>query len=308
MTDKALRPELERSAIERGLHVGLAEPPSLLAALAHASHEYRNSHQILDEDSTALPTLVLTDVSVSFGDALAVHNVTLEIPPRRVTALVGPSGCGKTTLLRAINRLHDHTSGVVRGSIRLGEIDIYGPGTAPELIRGRVGMVFQRPNPFPTMNVWDNVVAGLRLNGIRDKALLRDAGELALRRAALWDIVKDRLREPALRLSGGQQQRLCIARALAVEPDVLLMDEPCSALDPVATAKIENLMRELASEITIVLVTHNMFQAARVADFAAVFLMDDDRVGELVETGPARTIFDQPSDPRTKAYVEGRIG
>ncbi len=284
-----------------------SESPSVLGVLARASHESDGTLRSSGANSHGR-TLLLEDVSVSFGDAVAVRDVTLEIPPQRVTALVGPSGCGKTTLLRAINRLHDHTSGIVRGSIRLGDIDVYGAGTAPELIRRRIGMVFQRPNPFPTMNVFDNVVSGLRLNGIRDKALLREAGELALRRAALWDIVKDRLREPAVRLSGGQQQRLCIARALAVEPDVLLLDEPCSALDPVATAKIENLMRDLSREVTIVLVTHNMFQAARISDLAAVFLMGDDRVGELVECGTTQTIFNDPSDPRTKAYVEGRIG
>lgn len=288
--------------------VGHAETPSILGALANASHESRKIHPISVTELGESRALELEDVSVSFGDVVAVRNVSLRIAPQQVTALVGPSGCGKTSLLRAINRLHDHTNGVVRGSIRLGDMDLYGPGVAPELVRGRIGMVFQRPNPFPTLNVFENVVAGLRLNGIRDRALLKDAAEFALHRAALWDIVKDRLKEPALRLSGGQQQRLCIARALAVEPDVLLMDEPCSALDPVATAKIENLMRELASEITIVLVTHNMFQAARVSDHAAVFLMGDDRVGELVETGTTRELFTEPSDPRTKAYVEGRLG
>jgi phosphate transport system ATP-binding protein len=303
----ALRTVVEPSKTEGDSRASAdsAEPRSVLGTLAHAADGLRRDLAISE---TERPMLVLEGVSVSFGDMLAVRNVTLNIPPRHITAIVGPSGCGKTTLLRAINRLHDHTNGVVRGSIRLGGIDVYGPDTAPELIRRRVGMVFQRPNPFPTMNILENVIAGLRLNGIRDKALLQEASELALRRAALWDIVKDRLREPALRLSGGQQQRLCIARALAVEPDVLLMDEPCSALDPVATAKIESLMRDLASEITIVLVTHNMFQAARVSDFAAVFLMGDDRVGELVEMGPTRAIFNDPFDPRTKAYVEGRIG
>lgn len=310
MTIKAPEPELELSDVD-GASRDSSRPgdhPSILGALALAAREESGERPTSEMSDTRSRTLLLEDVSVSFGEVVAVRNVTLEIPPRRVTALVGPSGCGKTTLLRAINRLHDHTNGVVRGSIHLGEIDVYGSGTAPELIRGLIGMVFQRPNPFPTMSVFDNVVAGLRFYGVRDKSLLQEAGELALRRAALWDIAKDRLREPALRLSGGQQQRLCIARALAVEPDVLLMDEPCSALDPVATAKIENLMRELAREITIVLVTHNMFQAARVSDYAAVFLMGDDRIGELVETGTTSTIFNQPSEPRTKAYVEGRIG
>jgi phosphate transport system ATP-binding protein len=254
------------------------------------------------------PALTLEDVSVTFGDHTAVRNVTLAIPRRQVTALVGPSGCGKTTLLRAINRMHDHTDGQVKGRIRVGDFDVYGPESRPELIRSRIGMVFQRPNPFPTMSVYDNVVSGLRLNGIRNKRLLRLAAENALHQAALWDIVKDRLNQPATRLSGGQQQRLCVARALAVEPDILLMDEPCSALDPVATAKIEDLISRLASDISVVLVTHNMFQATRVSHQTAVFLLGDDRVGELAEVGATHEIFDNPTDPRTRAYVTGHIG
>jgi len=256
----------------------------------------------------AEPAVTLEDVKVSFGDHVAVRNVTLALAAHQVTALVGPSGCGKTTVLRAINRLHDHTGGRVEGTIRLGGVDVYAPDTDPELIRARIGMVFQRPNPFPTMSILDNVISGLRFNGIRNKAMLREAAESALRHAALWDIVKDRLNQTALRLSGGQQQRLCIARALAIEPDVLLMDEPCSALDPIATAKIEDLITNLASEVTIVLVTHNMFQAARVSDNAAVFLLDEDRVGELVEVGPTLEIFDSPSNERTKQYVTGHVG
>jgi phosphate transport system ATP-binding protein len=249
----------------------------------------------------------IEDVSVVFGDHVAVRNVSLELPARQVTTLVGPSGCGKTALLRAINRMHDHTGGVVHGRIRLGDLDIYGAGVRPELVRGRIGMVFQRPNPFPTLSVFENVVAGLRLAGVRNKKLLRQAAENALHHAALWDIVKDRLHQPAVRLSGGQQQRLCIARALAVEPELLLMDEPTSALDPVATAKIEDLIIQLAPHITIVLVTHDMFQAQRVSDQAAVLLLGEDRVGELVEVGPADLIFQQPTNPRTKAYVSGRL-
>jgi len=256
----------------------------------------------------AKAAVTLEKVSVSFGDHVAVRNVTLSLPERQVTALVGPSGCGKTTVLRTINRLHDHTGGRVEGSVHLGEVDVYAPDTDPELVRARVGMVFQRPNPFPTMSILDNVTSGLRFNGIRNKTLLREAAEAALRHAALWDIAKDRLHQTALRLSGGQQQRLCIARALAIEPDVLLMDEPCSALDPIATAKIEDLITHLASEVTIILVTHNMFQAARVSDNAAVFLLDDDRVGELVEYGATVEIFDTPSDERTLRYVTGHVG
>ena len=253
------------------------------------------------------PAVTLTNVSVSFGDHVAIRDVSLALPARQVTTLVGPSGCGKTALLRAINRMHDHTGATIEGTIRLGDLDIYGPSVRPELIRGRIGMVFQRPNPFPTMSVFDNVVSGLRLNGVRNKKILRAAAESALHHAALWDIAKDRLDQPATRLSGGQQQRLCIARALAVEPELLLMDEPCSALDPVATGKIEDLIVHLAPHVTIVLVTQDMFQAARVSDQAALFLMGDDRVGELVEAGPASQVLGHPKDPRTTAYVTGRV-
>lgn len=254
------------------------------------------------------PALTLDDVSVAFGDHTAVRNVTMTVPARQVTALIGPSGCGKTTVLRAINRMHDHTGAAVRGTIRVGDLDVYETNARPELIRSRIGMVFQRPNPFPTMSIYDNAISGLRLNGIRNKKMLRQAAESALHQAALWDIVKDRLNEPATRLSGGQQQRLCVARALAVEPEILLMDEPCSALDPIATAKVEDLITRLAADVTIVLVTHNMFQATRVSQNTAVFLLGDDRVGELVETGATPLIFDTPTDPRTRAYVTGHIG
>ncbi len=252
--------------------------------------------------------VTLENVSITFGDHVAVRNVSLEMPAHQVTALVGPSGCGKTSVLRAINRLHDHTGGVIRGNVRLGNLEVYGPDVQPEVLRSRIGMVFQRPNPFPTMSIFDNVISGLRFNGVRNKRLLRDMGIAALHNAALWDIVKDRLHQPASRLSGGQQQRLCIARALAIEPEVLLMDEPCSALDPVATAKIEHLIRHLSDEVTIALVTHNMFQAARVSDTVAVFLLGEDRVGELVEVGPTERVFDTPNDARTKAYVTGHVG
>ena len=254
------------------------------------------------------PALSFEDTSISFGSHVAVRGVTLAVPARQVTTLVGPSGCGKTTLLRAVNRLHDHVGGRVEGHVRLGDLDVYGAGTRAELVRSRVGMVFQRPNPFPTMSIYDNVVSGLRFAGIHKKSVLREAAEHALRQAALWDLVEHRLNQPAVRLSGGQQQRLCIARALAVEPEVLLMDEPCSALDPIATAKVEQLITGLAREVTIVLVTHNMFQAARVSDYIAVLLMADDRVGELVEAGPAEQVLHSPSDPRTLDYVSGRVG
>ena len=254
------------------------------------------------------PALRFEDVTISFGTKPVVRGVNLEVPANQVTTLVGPSGCGKTTLLRAVNRLHDHLGGRVDGHIMLGELDVYANETRAELVRSRVGMVFQRPNPFPTMSIFDNVVSGLRFAGIRNRALLREAAEVALRQAALWDLVEHRLGEPAVRLSGGQQQRLCIARALAVQPEVLLMDEPCSALDPIATAKVEALITQLAREVTVVLVTHNMFQAARVSDFVAVLLMGDDRVGELVEAGPAEQVLHSPRSPRTLEYVSGRIG
>ncbi len=258
-------------------------------------------------DKTA--AVSLRNVDVSFGKHRVVRDVTLDLVRNRVTALVGPSGCGKTTILRAINRLHDDTGGKVTGHVLVGDLDVYARDTQAELVRSRVGMVFQRPNPFPTMTIYDNVVAGLRLNGVRSKAVLRDAAEAALHHAALWDLVKDRLHTPAVKLSGGQQQRLCIARALAVEPEVLLMDEPCSSLDPIATAKIEELITHLAADVTIGLVTHNMFQATRVSDYTAFFLLGEDRAtGELVEYGPTKMIFDAPLDPRTKAYVSGEVG
>jgi phosphate transport system ATP-binding protein len=252
--------------------------------------------------------LTLDGVSVTFGGHVAVRDVTLSLPRGKVTALVGPSGCGKTTVLRSINRMHDHTGAKVTGSIRLGEVDVYAPGVAAEEIRGRIGMVFQRPNPFPSMSTYDNVVSGLRLAGIRNKKRLRRAAEYALQQAALWDIVKDRLHQPAIRLSGGQQQRLCIARALAVEPEILLMDEPCSALDPVATAKVEDLIVSLTPDVTVVLVAHNMFQATRVSEHVAVFLLGDDGVGEVAETGLTREVFAAPSSERTRQYLEGHIG
>lgn len=254
--------------------------------------------------------LTFEGVTISFGSksTVVVRDVSFSVPERRVTSLVGPSGCGKTSVLRAVNRMHDLTGGHVQGHIYLKGADIYARGTVPEVVRSRVGMVFQRPNPFPTMSIYDNVVSGLRFSGARKRSVLRDAAEDALRHAALWDLVRHRLHAPALSLSGGQQQRLCIARALAVKPEVLLMDEPCSALDPIATAKIEALITQLASEVTIVLVTHNMFQATRVSDYVAVMLMGDDRVGELVETGPAQVVMNTPSDPRTLAYVSGKMG
>ncbi|GGK17781.1 phosphate import ATP-binding protein PstB [Deinococcus malanensis] len=250
------------------------------------------------------PLLTANDVSIFYGDKQAVKNVNLEFARGTVNALIGPSGCGKTTFLRAINRMHDLTPGArVTGRIVLDGQDVYEPGVDPVAMRRRVGMVFQKPNPFPTMSVFDNVVAGLKLAGMRDRRQLMEVAERSLRGAALWDEVKDRLSSPATGLSGGQQQRLCIARALAVEPEILLMDEPTSALDPASTARIEDLMTDLKKVTTIVIVTHNMHQAARVSDTTSFFL-----VGDMVEHGATAQIFQAPQDERTEAYVSGRFG
>jgi phosphate transport system ATP-binding protein len=273
---------------------------------------------MLDSPPTADPSSIgtavtLDHVTVTYGKVenakqVAVRDVNLELPRNQVTALLGPSGCGKTTILRSINRLHDHTTGKVTGTIRIGDLDVYARDTQPEIVRTRVGMVFQRPNLFPTLSIFDNVVSGLRMNGVKRREFLLEAAEAALRQAALWDSVKNRLGLPAVRLSGGQQQRLCIARALAVEPEVLLLDEPCSALDPLASAHIEELIVQLSAHITIALVTHNLFQATRISDRTAVFLLDDDNSGRLVESGPTVDVFSSPKDPRTEAYVTGHIG
>lgn len=248
--------------------------------------------------------LSVRDVNIDYSGKRAVQHVNLTIQAGTVNALIGPSGCGKTTFLRAINRMHDLTPGArVTGQILLGGEDIYGPGVDPVSMRRRIGMVFQKPNPFPTMSVFDNVVSGLKLAGLRDRDRLMEVAERSLRGAALWDEVKDRLKTPATGLSGGQQQRLCIARALAVEPEILLMDEPTSALDPASTARIEDLMTDLKKVTTIIIVTHNMHQAARVSDTTSFFLN-----GELVEHGPTEQLFTSPRDERTEAYVTGRFG
>jgi phosphate transport system ATP-binding protein len=251
----------------------------------------------------------LRDVAVAFNGRTAIRDVTFDVTSNRVTSLIGPSGSGKTTLLRALNRLHDLTkSAVVTGEIKLGDIDIYRDNLPTTLLRSRIGMVFQRPNPFPTMSIYDNVVSGLRFNGIRKKSLLDEAAESALMASALWDSVAPRMKAHAVTLSGGEQQRLCIARALAVEPEILLMDEPTSSLDPIATKAIEDLMGELKNRVTIIIVTHNMQQALRVSDDCAFLLMGDDRAGELIEFGPTSKIFTDPDDERTMNYIEGRFG
>ena len=243
-------------------------------------------------------------LSVYYGKVRAVNKVSLAIKSRKVTAIIGPSGCGKSTFIRCLNRMHEITPGArVEGKVLLDGVDLYGPGTDPVEVRRKVGMVFQKPNPFPTMSIRDNVVAGFRLNGGRDRRLNEEKVEKSLRMSALWDEVKDQLHKPGTSLSGGQQQRLCIARALAVEPEVLLMDEPCSALDPIATAKIEELIHELKDNVTTVIVTHNMQQAARVSDFTAFFYM-----GELVEFGVTSKIFTNPDKRQTEDYITGRFG
>ena len=251
----------------------------------------------------------LRDVAVAFDGRTAVRDATFDVVKNRVTSLIGPSGSGKTTLLRALNRLHDLTpSAKVTGEILLEGTDIYrGDITVTEL-RSRIGMVFQRANPFPTMSIYDNVISGLRLNGIRKKSLLDEVVEESLRGAAMWDEVNTRLKSAATGLSGGQQQRLCIARALSMKPEVLLMDEPTSALDPIATLRIEELMAELRQRVTIIIVTHNMQQASRISDDCAFLLMGDDRAGELIEFDTTEKIFNDPKDPRTVDYTKGRFG
>jgi phosphate transport system ATP-binding protein len=245
-------------------------------------------------------------LNVWYGKHQAIRDVSFTIPARRITAIIGPSGCGKSTLLRAINRMHDLTRDArVEGSIYRGEIDLYAPTTDPVWVRRHIGMIFQKPNPFPK-SIFENVAFGLRVNGYRGDIAARV--EEALRKAALWDEVKDKLQQNALALSGGQQQRLCIARAIALEPDILLMDEPCSALDPVATMRIEDLMIELAHTYTIVIVTHNMQQASRVSHYTAFLLAGEDRTGELIEYAPTRELFLRPRDRRTEDYITGRIG
>ncbi len=245
----------------------------------------------------------VSDLSVHYGALAAVAHVSLEVTAKGVLALIGPSGCGKSTFLRALNRMNDTVEGVrVTGKVTLDGQDIYGGDVDPVLVRRQVGMVFQKSNPFPK-SVFENVAFGLRIAGNTERRDMPSAVERALRQAALWDEVKDRLRESALSLSGGQQQRLCIARALAVEPNVLLMDEPASALDPIATAKIEDLVSELRQELTIVMVTHNMQQAARVSQRTAFFYM-----GRLVEVGDTPTIFTRPKEKETEDYITGRFG
>ncbi|MBM2853021.1 MAG: hypothetical protein HW420_1568 [Candidatus Nitrosotenuis sp.] len=248
--------------------------------------------------------MIAENVSVFYDDIEAVKNVTMKFKEKSVTSLIGPSGCGKTTFLRCLNRMHDMTKNArVRGRILLDGEDLYANDKDPIYHRRKVGMVFQKPNPFPTMSIYDNVAAGLRLNGVKDKKILDEIVEDSLKMAYVWDEVKDNLKKPAIELSGGQQQRLCIARALAIQPEVLLMDEPASALDPIATQKIEETITELAKEFTIIIVTHNMQQAVRVSNYTAFMYL-----GDLIEFDETKKIFTQPKNELTAKYVKGQFG
>ncbi|MGN6689219.1 MAG: phosphate ABC transporter ATP-binding protein PstB [Actinomycetales bacterium] len=255
-------------------------------------------------------SIEVRDLNVYYGAFRAVSDVTLSIDPRTVTAFIGPSGCGKSTVLRSLNRMHEVVPGAyIEGTVLLDHEDIYAPNVDPVNVRRTIGMVFQRPNPFPTMSIFDNVVAGLKLQGRRHRGDLEETAERSLRAANLWDEVKDRLNKPGGGLSGGQQQRLCIARAIAVEPEVLLMDEPCSALDPISTLAIEDLMTTLKERYTIVIVTHHMQQAARVSDRTAFFnLAGVGQPGRLVEIGDTKQIFSNPGQRATEDYISGRFG
>ena len=251
------------------------------------------------------PGIQVQDLNAWFGSTQALHGITLSMPEKHTTAIIGPSGCGKSTFVRCLNRMHETLPNTrVQGKVTVGDFDVYGKGVSPVTVRRRIGMVFQKPNPFPTMSIYDNVAAGLKLNGFGDRRQLDAVVERSLRQAALWDEVKDDIKKKSgASLSGGQQQRLCIARALAVEPEVLLMDEPASALDPISTSKIEDLIFELQKRYTVVIVTHNMQQAARVAEYTAFFLM-----GNLVEYDKTEKMFTKPADKRTEDYITGRFG
>jgi phosphate transport system ATP-binding protein len=249
----------------------------------------------------------LENVHCYYGSFMAVHDVTLPIYDKQITAIIGPSGCGKSTLLRSINRMNELVGGSVRGKLWLEDQDLYAPDVDPVKVRRRIGMVFQKPNPFPR-SIYENIAFGLRQHKLATKSEMDDQVESCLRRAALWDEVKHKLKTSALQLSGGQQQRLCIARTISLEPDVMLMDEPCAALDPIATGRIEDLIQELKQDYTIVIVTHNMQQASRASDYTVMMMMRDDRAGEMIEFGETNRVFTLPKDKRTEDYVSGRFG
>jgi phosphate transport system ATP-binding protein len=291
--------------------VGPYEPdPYLPNPVRHGARTDAGPDTAVLTPTAATPLLGLEaqNVSAWFSGRKVLERVSLHMEPGRVTALIGPSGCGKSTFLRILNRMHEMVKGAqLAGQVMLAGHDIYDPVVRPAEVRRRIGMVFQKPNPFPAMSIYDNVASGLKLSGIKTPDTA-DIVESSLRRAGLWEEVHRRLRSPGGALSGGQQQRLCIARSLAIAPDVLLMDEPCSALDPTSTNKIEETIAELSDQVTIVIVTHNMQQAHRVSDNCAFFLATHDTPGHIVESGPTQQIFERPVDPRTSDYVNGRFG
>jgi phosphate transport system ATP-binding protein len=294
---------LNRAMRESKSTVSPAEPTKPKRSTASKATAQTESPRNYAVGTSSGHRLTADTVSAFYGDNQAIREVSINYEPNQVTAMIGPSGCGKSTMLRCLNRMHEVIPGArAEGTVKLDDLDIYDGDVDPVAVRQAIGMVFQKPNPFPTMSIFDNVVSGLRLTR-RKGVNLDERAEKSLRGAGLWEEVKDRLGKPGMSLSGGQQQRLCIARAIAVEPEVLLMDEPCSALDPIATLKIEELMDELKERYTIVIVTHNMQQAARVADTTAFFLL-----GELVEHDQTEKIFTTPTDERTERYVTGKFG
>ena len=262
-----------------------------------------NKSSILSKRNEGIK-LSISSLNAWFGTKHALKNIDIDFKENCITALIGPSGCGKTTLLRCINRMHEMTPGAsVKGQIILDDLDIYGKSSDPVIVKRRMGMVFQKPNPFPTMSIYDNVASGLKLNGIKDKSLIKNIVQESLEGAGLWNEVKNELDKPGIGLSGGQQQRLCIARALAMQPEILLMDEPTSALDPIASSKIEELISELKEQLTVIIVTHNMQQAARVSDHTAFMYL-----GDLIEYGPTAQIFKNPQKDLTERYISGKFG
>jgi phosphate transport system ATP-binding protein len=268
---------------------------------ANSSVDYRLSR---DNNSQLGYKVSVKSLNSWFGEKQALKDINFSVKENTITSLIGPSGCGKTTLIRCLNRMNEMTtSATVKGSVYLDDVDIYDTRVDPVTIKRRIGMVFQKPNPFPTMSIYDNVAAGLKLNGVKDKKLIGEIVEDSLKSAVLWDEVKDELGKPGSSLSGGQQQRLCIARALAMQPEVLLMDEPTSALDPIASSKIEELINDLKKDLTIIIVTHNMQQAARVSDYTAFMYL-----GEMVEYGPTKRIFENPTKELTERYISGKFG
>ena len=311
VSDATPHGDAEPAAIDAGAEVGVKLGRSMSAPLLAGTEAAHGRPSVSQRPDDSEPIFALKSVTVRYGDVPAVQDITFDIHLNEITAVIGPSGCGKSTLLRCLNRMNDLVpTSSVEGQILYHGTDLYGPGVDPVEVRKLIGMVFQKPNPFPK-SIYDNIAYGPRVLGIKDD--IDGRVERALRQAALWDEVKDRLKTSALSLSGGQQQRLCIARALAVSPDVILMDEPCSALDPISTASIEDLMADLKQRYTIVIVTHNMQQAARVSDRTAFLtvLVDpkgDRRTGQLVEYDLTEHIFTSPHDPRTEAYITGRFG